>query len=391
MDWVNLNADVNMILSKHYTKGRSGYKVNKIVVHYNAGNLSIAGCYSVWQTRAASAHYQVEESGRIGQLVWDSDTAWHASNWAANCSSIGIEHANYSDGTISEKCLDNGAHLVAALCKYFGLGRPEWLKNVFPHKYFAATSCPGQIYGSQKDAYIKRAQQWYDSMTGSGSAPSGGSSSGSSSSGSSGKKSVSEVAKEVIAGSWGNGSDRKSRLEAAGYDYNAVQAEVNRQLGVSGGSSSSSSNKKSVSQVAKEVIAGSWGNGDTRKKKLEAAGYNYSEVQAEVNRQLGVSSGSSSSSSSANIDQLARDVIAGKYGNGDARKKALGSNYNAVQKRVNEILAGGGSSSSPKKSVDTIAREVIQGKWGNGNTRKQKLEAAGYDYNAVQRRVNQLL
>ena len=50
MDWVNLNADVNMILNKHYTKGRSGYKVNKIVVHYNAGNLSIAGCYSVWQT-----------------------------------------------------------------------------------------------------------------------------------------------------------------------------------------------------------------------------------------------------------------------------------------------------------------------------------------------------
>lgn len=395
MDWVNLNADVNMILNKHYTKGRSGYKVNKIVVHYNAGNLSIAGCYSVWQKRKASAHYQVEESGRIGQLVWDSDTAWHASNWAANCSSIGIEHANYSDGTISEKCLDNGAHLVAALCKYFGLGRPEWLKNVFPHKYFVATSCPGQIYGSQKDAYIKRAQQWYDSMTGSGSAPSGGSSSnGSSSSGgsSSGKKTVAQIAKEVIAGSWGNGSDRKAKLEAAGYDYNTVQAEVNRQLGVSGGSSSSSSNKKSVSQVAKEVIAGSWGNGDTRKKKLEAAGYNYSQVQAEVNRQLGVSSGSSSSStSSSSIDKMARDVIAGKYGNGDARKKALGSNYNAVQKRVNEILAGGSSSSSSKKSIDTIAREVIQGKWGNGNTRKQKLEAAGYDYNAVQKRVNQLL
>ena len=88
---------------------------------------------------------------------------------------------------------------------------------------------------------------------------------------------------------------------------------------------------------------------------------------------------------------MARDVIAGKYGNGDARKKALGSNYNAVQKRVNEILAGSGSSSSSKKSIDTIAKEVIAGKWGNGNTRKKKLEAAGYDYNAVQKRVNQLM
>lgn len=165
-NWEKLEADVNCILSKHFTKGRSGYKVNKVVVHYNAGNLTVEGCYSVWQSREASAHYQVEDGGRIGQLVWDSDTAWHASNWAANCSSIGIEHANRSDGTISDACLDNGAHLVAAVCKYYGLGRPEWLKNVFPHKYFAATSCPGQIYGSQKDTYIQRAQAWYDAMNG---------------------------------------------------------------------------------------------------------------------------------------------------------------------------------------------------------------------------------
>lgn len=53
--------------------------------------------------------------------------------------------------------------------------------------------------------------------------------------------------------------------------------------------SSSSSNKKSISQIAKEVINGKWGNGDTRKKKLEAAGYDYDAVQKEVNKQLGVS------------------------------------------------------------------------------------------------------
>ena len=54
-------------------------------------------------------------------------------------------------------------------------------------------------------------------------------------------------------------------------------------------SGSSSSGKKSISQVAKEVINGEWGNGDTRKKKLEAAGYDYDAVQKEVNKQLGVS------------------------------------------------------------------------------------------------------
>lgn len=46
---------------------------------------------------------------------------------------------------------------------------------------------------------------------------------------------------------------------------------------------------------------------------------------------------------------------------------------------------------SLKKSVDEIALEVVRGKWGNGIERKNKLEAAGYDYNAVQRAVGKLL
>lgn len=166
MNFETCEADVNLILTKHFTEGRGGKSIDKLVVHYNAGNLTCEGCYNVWQTREASAHYQVESNGRVGQLVWDRDTAWHCGVFEQNQRSIGIEHANLADGTITEACLDTGAHLVAALCIQFGLGRPEWLVNVFPHKHFAATSCPGQIYGSQKDAYIARAQYWYDVMTG---------------------------------------------------------------------------------------------------------------------------------------------------------------------------------------------------------------------------------
>lgn len=44
-----------------------------------------------------------------------------------------------------------------------------------------------------------------------------------------------------------------------------------------------------------------------------------------------------------------------------------------------------------KKSIDEIAREVIQGKWGNGSERKNRLINAGYDYNAVQKKVNELI
>ena len=50
-----------------------------------------------------------------------------------------------------------------------------------------------------------------------------------------------------------------------------------------------------------------------------------------------------------------------------------------------------GATETPKKTVDEIAREVIQGKWGNGQDRKNRLTQAGYDYSAVQHRVNELV
>ena len=166
--WENLEADEDLILSTHMTKGRQGCKVDKIVLHHNGGNLTGRGCYDVWQTREASAHYQVAADGRITQLVWDTDTAWHSGDWNANLTSIGVEHADISSSPwmISEATLDNGAHLVAALCKHYGLGRPQWGVNVFPHSHFSSTACPASIAGDQNAAYMARAQAWYDRMTG---------------------------------------------------------------------------------------------------------------------------------------------------------------------------------------------------------------------------------
>lgn len=91
-------------------------------------------------------------------------------------------------------------------------------------------------------------------------------------------KPLEEVAREVIAGKWGNGSDRKDRLNKAGYNYGEVQNKVNEIL--------SNDNKKTVEEIAKEVIAGKWGNGIDRKNKLNQAGYNYDEVQNKVNQIL---------------------------------------------------------------------------------------------------------
>lgn len=93
-------------------------------------------------------------------------------------------------------------------------------------------------------------------------------------------------------------------------------------------------------------------------------------------------SGSTSSPISPSDDcvtSIAKDVIAGYYGNGNTRKNAI---YSTVQKRVNSILKG---NIVPQDCVTELAKRVIAGEFGNGNTRKEKL------YRLIQDRVNELL
>lgn len=136
----------------------------------------------------------------------------------------------------------------------------------------------------------------------------------------------------------------------------------------SGASSTTGSPSGSVLELALSVVKGEYGNGDERKVAL---GSRYDEVQNFINHIY-----------SASDSELASEVLNGTYGNGETRKALLGDRYSTVQAIVNN---GGG------KSVDVLAQEVIAGKWGNNPERKQKLEAAGYDYSAIQKRVNELV
>ena len=88
------------------------------------------------------------------------------------------------------------------------------------------------------------------------------------------------------------------------------------------------------------------------------------------------------------VDELAREVINGLWGNGQERcdrLTAAGYSYSDVQAHVNELLY------PTKKTVDEIADEVIRGIWGNGDERYRRLTEAGFDYYQVQRRVNAIL
>lgn len=173
-DWNTLQPDVVCLVGSHrFTKGRGGKKPLYMVLHHNAGVNTTEGLRTFWNnSRAASAHYQVESSGRIGQLVYDNDTAYHAANYVVNQESIGVEVSNCGyaaqDWPISAEALEESAHLAAALHVFFKWGRPVWGKTINPHHKYANTTCPYHLRqgGKYHKRWMERAVYWYDVMTG---------------------------------------------------------------------------------------------------------------------------------------------------------------------------------------------------------------------------------
>ena len=145
---------------------------------------------------------------------------------------------------------------------------------------------------------------------------------------------------------------------------------------------------KSLNTVASEVIQGFWGNGQERFNNLSNAGYDTQAVQDRVNAILNDETPGNSASS--DLDSVAQEVLQGLWGNGQERYDSLtraGYDAQAVQDKVNDLL----NAENTSKDLDTLANEVLQGLWGNGQERFNRLTDAGYDAQAVQDRVNELL
>ena len=305
----------------------------KYVVIHNTANDAPAEneiAYMVRNDNQVSFHYAVDDQ-EIVQGIEENRNAWHCGdgNGDGNRSGIAIEICySKSGGQKFEAAEKNAAELAASILKKYGWG----IDRLKKHQDFNGKYCPHRTLDMGWERFVKMVEGYL------------GISSTEAKEDTPAKKSVDEIAKEVIAGKWGNGTERKQKLAAAGYDADAVQEKVNALLCAPAEEAKPA--QKSVTEIAKEVIAGKWGNGSARKEKLKAAGYDPDEVQVKVNSLLGASSSSSDNA---------------------------------------------GSSGSAKKSVDAIAKEVIAGKWGNGAERKQKLKAAGYDPDEVQKRVNQLM
>lgn len=157
----------------------------------------------------------------------------------------------------------------------------------------------------------------------------------------------------------------------SGYRWNQNQfdALVSFAYNVGGIDGLTNNGKRSVAEISAKLPEYVYSGG----VKLEGLVRRRAAEKALFGTPVTVQSGTGEKS----IDILAREVIAGQYGHGDARKNALGDQYTAVQNRVNEYYA--------------FATACVRGDYGNGTARKEKVTAAGYDYATVQSIVNQML
>lgn len=169
-DWFTVEPDVVRLMQKHFTRGRGGHSIQYVTRHHLAGIGTTEDVWGWWQTRQASAHYVVENSGRIGQLVWDRDQAWSNANAASNRVSVSIEHSNSggaaADWPINDTVIREGARLAAALCWFYKLGRPNFGTNIRDHRQFHATSCPHHLAsgGRYHAEWMRIAQEHFDWM-----------------------------------------------------------------------------------------------------------------------------------------------------------------------------------------------------------------------------------
>lgn len=277
-DWENVQPDEYKLLGCNYTSGRP-YGITGVTIHHMAGDLDGDACNRVWGGAGTSAHYCVDGNGYITQHVNDTDRAWACGDGigtgGGNDTTISIEHANDMSNpwTVHEAALDAGAHLTAALCRYYGLGAPRWMSNVFPHKHWSSTACPGELAGSQNAEFMAKAQYYYENL-GDSSAPvsatasEGAGDAESSFPRSTGAKTPIHYALHVLGGDWldevadfGEGDDGFAGLPCSSHDMLLAYADegtLNYQVHTVGGEWLPMVSKGDYSDEACGM-AGNWG------------------------------------------------------------------------------------------------------------------------------------
>ena len=284
------------------------HKIDTVTIHCVVGQCSVETLGNVFvpTSRQASSNYGIGYDGRIGMYVEEKDRSWCSSNAANDNRAITIEVASDTKEpyAVNAKAYAALIDLLVDICKRNGIKELVWSTNkadrvnhkngcnMTVHRDYANKSCPGTYL------YERHAQ---------------------------------------------------------------IASEVNKRLGSTNIKPAPEKPSGGLYRVQTGAFK-SKTNADTMLAKVKAKGFDTYMVKV------------------GDLYKIQVGAFKVKANAEAMMKKLQAAGFSAFI--TTEEGAG--------KAVDELAREVLQGKWGNGAERKKRLEAAGYDYAAVQKKVNQL-
>lgn len=287
-------------ISPNRTSPRN-HKIDTVTIHCVVGQCSVETLGNIFAptSRQASCNYGIGADGRIGMYCEEKDRSWCSSNAANDNRAITIEVASDTKHpyTVNAKAYAALIDLLVDICKRNGIPRLVWSTgkadrvnhkngcNMTVHRDYANKSCPGEYLYSRHAQIASEVNKRLGSTDT--------------------RPQPEKVLYRVQTGAFRNKAGAEALLQqvkAKGFDTYMVK--VNGLYKVQVGAFAQKSNAiamaaklkaagfstyvvsgggKSVEEIAREVLQGKWGNGADRKARLEAAGYDYAEVQAKVN------------------------------------------------------------------------------------------------------------
>lgn len=267
--------------------GRRTRAIDTITPHCVVGQLTASGIASCFPAgRKASCNYGIGKDGLVALIVDEANRSWCTSSNYNDQRAVTIECASDSTApyAFNDTVYNKLVELCVDICQRNGKDKLIWCDNkirfitykpasnemmLSVHRWYANKSCPGDWMYSRMEQLAQTVTQRLSGST---------------------TPTPSASGLYRVRKTW---ADAKSQLGAykklanaqamakkhAG--YSVFDANGNA-IGTAGGFTTS----KSIEAIAREVIAGKWGNGDARKSELKAAGYNPATVQAKVNKLL---------------------------------------------------------------------------------------------------------
>ena len=287
-------------ISPNRTSPRN-HKIDTVTIHCVVGQCSVETLGNIFAptSRQASCNYGIGADGRIGMYCEEKDRSWCSSNAANDNRAITIEVASDTKHpyAVNAKAYAALIDLLVDICKRNGIPRLVWSTskadrvnhkngcNMTVHRDYANKSCPGEYLYSRHAQIASEVNKRLGSTDT--------------------RPQPEKVLYRVQTGAFRNKAGAEALLQqvkAKGFDTYMVK--VNGLYKVQVGAFAQKSNAiamaaklkaagfstyvvsgggKSVEEIAREVLQGKWGNGADRKARLEAAGYDYAEVQAKLN------------------------------------------------------------------------------------------------------------